>query len=326
MRSLRNLLAGVLALTPGVRAQTWADLSSIPIGTLQEHITLALSPIQLATVGGLDQAGSTIPALLLYDIPNNTWKQGAPAPTALNHPNAAVHDGKIYLLGGLTGVSGWRATANSWVYDPAANSWTALAAMPAAAARGSAASAVYNGTVFLAGGIPSSGGRTVDTVSAYNIASNSWVDLPELATRLPGARDHASYAQVGTKFYILGGRENGVNAVKDTVFILDMADLAAGWKTSPAKMPTARGGLAAAAIGTKIYTFGGEGNRAPNTRGVFNQTEVYDTIADSWATLPAMKLPRHGMSAAEVGGKIYVPGGGIVQGQGATEVFDVFTP
>jgi len=200
--------------------------------------------------------------------------------------------------------------------------------MPASEARGSAAAVAYNNTIYLAGGIPSSGGRTVDTVSAYHISSNTWISnsLPEVARRLPEARDHAGYAIVGSKFYVLGGRANGVTAVKDTVFILDLADLQKGWRVVEMKMPTARGGLVAAAVGEKIYTFGGEGNPAAGKRGVFEQVEVFDTATEKWESVGAMKLPRHGTSAVTVDGKVYIPGGAVVQGMGGTEAFDVFSP
>ena len=74
-------------------------------------------------------------------------------------------------------------------------------------------------------------------------------------------------------------------------------------------MPGPRGGLAAAAAGKKIYTFGGEGNRA-NPKGVFPDVAVYDIVTDSWETAAPMTVPRHGFGAASVGDKVYVPGGG----------------
>ena len=76
-------------------------------------------------------------------------------------------------------------------------------------------------------------------------------------------------------------------------------------------MPTPRGGISVAAIGRKIYTFGGEGNPDPEAGDVFNQTEVYDVQADCWAKLSPMDLPRHGFAAVSVGDIIYTPGGGI---------------
>jgi len=311
-------------------AQSWTDLSPVPLSALQEHITLSPNPNQIITLGGM-VGSNTTDTVFLYSIPNNTWTTLSPLPIPLNHPNAIVSPSspdKIYLLGGLTEAPNWPATPNSYIYDVPSNTWRLLKPMPSALARGSAASAIYNTTIFLAGGIPRSSGRTLDTVSAYHIPSDSWVTLPDAASRLPAARDHAGYAQIGSKFFVIGGRENGVRAVKDTVFILDMTDLGAGWKTSSARMPTARGGLVAAAVGSRIYTFGGEGNVKEGSRGVFDQVEVYDSEGDRWLTEleGVMRVPRHGTSAVSVDGRVYIPGGGVVEGVGATSGFDVFVP
>ncbi|KAK3314477.1 hypothetical protein B0H66DRAFT_563013 [Apodospora peruviana] len=198
--------------------------------------------------------------------------------------------------------------------------------MPPSQSRGAASTIQSNGIIFLAGGLPNGTGDSLDIVSAYNVSSESWIELPSQAARLPAARDHAGHATIDGKFYVLGGRKNGGTNVQDTVFILDVNDLEAGWRTSEAKMPTPRSGIAAAALGNKIYTFGGEINPAPGSRGVFTECEVYDTVADSWERLPAMQVPRHGTSAAGVGGRIYIPGGAVQNGMGGVDVFDVFTP
>ena len=173
-----------------------------------------------------------------------------------------VYHGKIFVLGGLSGAAGWPATSNSWVYDPQKDSWSPLAPVPSSVARGAAGTGTYKGIIYLGGGILSLNGPTVDIVSAYEIASNKWIDLPAAASRLPGGRDHTATVQIGSKLYMTGGRENGATNTKDTVFILDMANVSVGWQTARGKMPTARGGLAAAAVGHRIYTFGGEGNTA----------------------------------------------------------------
>jgi N-acetylneuraminic acid mutarotase len=168
---------------------SWTELAAIPIGTLQEHTTVAISSTQIATVGGLVQPnGRTTPTVLLYDIPSNTWKQAAPLPVGLNHPNAAVVDGKIYSLGGLESPGGgggfnWRGIPNVWSYDPATDKWTALESMPADQARGSSAVGVYNKTIFLAGGLPGTSSRTVTLVSAFDTAANKWLTLPEPACK-----------------------------------------------------------------------------------------------------------------------------------------------
>ena len=102
------------------------------------------------------------------------------------------------------------------------------------------------------------------------------------------------------------------SVVRGTVFELDLTNTTAGWQTSDAQMPVARGGLSGGVVGSKIYTFGGEGN--PNSAtGVFNQSEVFDTDSQQWTELAPMAAPRHGTSAAAVGNLVYIPGGGLQQ-------------
>ncbi|KAK0741790.1 hypothetical protein B0T21DRAFT_119815 [Apiosordaria backusii] len=322
----------------------WQTLPSISNFPRQEHVTLALSPSSLAIFGGIlptNDSSSPIPYLTtnllqIYSLTNQTWTFGAPAPVALNHPNAAVVNGKIYLLGGLGELDNWawRPSPLSFVYDPATNNWSDLPPVPAnETPRGSAAMGVHNGVIYLAGGltllplVPGLGPQqTTDVVSAFDTKTNTWVTLPEKARRLPEGRDHAGGAVYKDKFYVLGGRRNGQDNVKDTVFELDLGRLSKGWVLKKGRMPTPRGGLAAARVGGKVYTLGGEGNKVNGTEGVFPQVEVYEVQRDKWERLRDMEVPRHGTSAVGVGGGLYVPGGGIKQGGAPVDRFDVFWP
>lgn len=347
--SLAALTNAVLGATTG----TWQVLSPIPIATRQEQATVAINSTTLAIIGGIvpdlsssngtttNSTGFTTTNIVqLYDIPSDTWRTAAPAPVEINHANAGVVNGKIYLLGGLvftpTGQSdqgSWVAIPNSWVYDSSTDEWAELEATPADLARGAAVVGVYSSKIYLAGGLrlldllPITGTQdTVANVTAFDTISGSWVtDLPAAAQQLPEARDHAVGAVVGSTFYVLGGRDRGQTNVKDTVFALDLEDLEAGWRTSSGRMPTARGGLSAGTVGTRVYTFGGEGNQAVIT-GVYNETEVFDTAAETWTRLSPMRLPRHGTAAVAVEGRVYVPGGGIVQGATPVNVTDVYIP
>jgi hypothetical protein len=52
----------------------------------------------------------------------------------------------------------------------------------------------------------------------------------------------------------------------------------------------------------------------PNfTTGVFNQTDVVDTVVQQLTELWSMAVPHHGTRAAAIGSRIYVPGGGLQQ-------------
>lgn len=334
---------------------SWEILAPIPIAPRQEQTTVAINSTTIAILGGiipdLSSPNATITnstgfittnLLQLYDIPSNTWTLGPRTPVALNHVNAAVVDGKIYLLGGLvftpTGEStqgSWVAIADAWVYDPATPSatWTVLTGAPEPQARGASVLGVYGSRIYIAGGLqlldllPAVGTQaSVATVSAFDTATGAWVsDLPAVAQQLPEARDHAAGAVVGSMFYVIGGRVRGQTNVRDTVFALDLEDLGAGWRTSAARMPTPRGGLAGGVVGTRVYTFGGEGN-AEVSDGVFNETEVFDAATETWTRLAPMRLPRHGTAAVGVGGRVYLPGGGVVQGATPVDVLDAYIP
>lgn len=333
---------------------TWQDLGPIALQPRQEHTAVVLNATTLALVGGIipvaNGSGGNSPSdwvttdmFQLYNAATETWALGPSLPFAVNHPNTVVVENKLYLLGGLEpdAQGNWVATGKSYVLDLTAldgsssssASWRPLASAPADLVAGSAAvGAGRDGRVYLAGGlrqlIPQD---TVASVLAYDTAADAWLapsELPAAAATMPGGgRDHAGSAVVDGTLYVVGGRRNGQENVRDTVFALDLRDPAAGWATRAGRMPTPRGGLAAAAVGRRIYTFGGEGNPANGSMGVFPESEVYDVERDCWERLEPMELPRHGLWAVALAdGGVYLPGGGIRQGGAAVRKFDVFWP
>ncbi|TLS26756.1 hypothetical protein PpBr36_04287 [Pyricularia pennisetigena] len=321
----------------GTDLGSWQDLGFIALQSRQEHTAVALNDTTFALVGGIIPAegsdGGNTPdswattnMFQLYDTATGEWSLGPPLPFAVNHANAVVVDGKVYLLGGLApdADGNWVKTGQSYVLDGLGGGWSALRPMPDEASRGSAAVGAAGDLLFLAGGmtrlIPQS---TIASVVAYNVTADEWItDLPDL----PEPRDHAGSAVIDGTLYVVGGRAFGQNNTKDTVYALDLQDPEAGWETKQGHMPTPRGGVAAAAVGHKIYTFGGEGNQAEGSGGVFSETEAYDVVSDSWERLREMEVPRHGSWAVAIGDGVYLPGGGVRLGGAAVDRFDVFWP
>ena len=129
---------------------------------------------------------------------------------------------------------------------------------------------------------------------------------------------------------MIGGFNHGGFNSTNHVFILDLLDLAAGWKEG-ASMPTLRATFAAGVVGSKIVTIGGEGNAtraAEIPLRVFNEIEVYDTVTDSWesrGTLPAKEKGRQGPGVS-VDGKIYIAGGYDTAPVGPLDRLDVYVP
>ncbi|KXX74885.1 Influenza virus NS1A-binding protein [Madurella mycetomatis] len=335
------------AVFPNPGRGTWQTLAPIADYPRQEHVTLALSETSIGVLCGIVPRGNstgpfeTTDLFQIYDIPTDTWRTAAPAPVPLNHPNAAVLNGTLYLLGGLTDqrtASAWQATPQSYFYDPAADAWTPLPDIPSDTdtPRGSAAMAVdaERGLIYLAGGLTrlplDTGGtdqETVDDVSVFDVRRRQWGRLPRAARRMPARRDHAGAAVVDGVLYVLGGRDRGQANVRGEVFALglDPKGLRRGWVTKRGRMPTPRGGVAAAEVDGKVYVFGGEGN-PKGVNGMFTEVEVYDTRRDRWEKLADMEVPRHGTSAVSIGGGVYIPGGGIRQSGAPVNVFDVYWP
>ncbi|KAH6664771.1 hypothetical protein F5X68DRAFT_217636 [Plectosphaerella plurivora] len=224
----------------------------------------------------------------------------------MNHPNLASAANRLFVLGGLSGnINGsFYGLRDAFEYDPVANTWETLPSLPEGTGRGSSIVGVYRDEIILAGGVERIelryGGEqlTVDTVSAFNIRTHTWRSLPPL----PEGREHAGGAVIGDKFYVVGGRFMGEANVRDTVLELSLKTWQ--WSSGRAPMPTARGGISVAAVGNRIFAFGGEGNPDPTSGNTFNESEVYDRLAP-------MPIPRHGFAAVAVGGTIYTPAGGI---------------
>ena len=91
-----------------------------------------------------------------------------------------------------------------------------------------------------------------------------------------------------------------------TAFVSDNvnpSDVPERWQTvSP--MPTARYGFALANYDYKIYAISGQAEA-----GITGVVERYDTVSDQWESMASKPLPVRDISAAVVGGKIFVPGG-----------------
>jgi N-acetylneuraminic acid mutarotase len=302
--------------TSNQKEYCWKALTPVPGGLRQEHGAAALQN-SIYVVGGVRKASATATmattsSVDIYHVDTNQWSKAAPLPMELHHPNVVAANGYIYVLGGLHGGFPWQMTPNSYRYDPKANKWDTLAPMPAPA-RGSSILGVHGQTIYVAGGLRAMGTAT-DAVSSYDIASGNWTVRP----RLPEARDHSGGGFIGDDFYVVGGRVGSPTARRGTVYVFSPA--VHKWTTERASMPSQRGGIAVAIVGTKIYTFGGEGNPTAGTKGVYSNSEMYDTVSNSWSKEVPMKVPRHGTAAVTVGDGIYIPGGGAAGGGGAEPV------
>ena len=87
-----------------------------------------------------------------------------------------------------------------------------------------------------------------------------------------------------------------------------------------ANLPVPRSGLGLSAFENRLYAIAGE-----TRRGVSGVVEVYNPDTNSWADLADKPTPVADVSAAVVGGKIYIPGGRLDSGT-MTDVLEIYDP
>jgi N-acetylneuraminic acid mutarotase len=284
-------------------AATWQALAPLP-ASRQEHGVAVLRG-RLFVVGGLAPNGTRVEA---YDPTTDRWTSHEPLPLRVDHPNIAAAGDKLYLLGSAQ-------DRNTYVYDPfgpdAALGW--IQRQPAPVPRAAAAVGVIGDRIFLAGGF---GGAVYNgtELQIYDPARDTWQSSSRgEVPPLPVGRNHVPGAVLDGLLYVLGGREGGTrDGLHSRVDVYD--PVARAWSVRAA-MPTARGGAAAGVVGGRIVVTGGEGNAA-DPKGIFPQTEIYDPARDSWTVSTPMRIPRHGMGAAGIGDRLYVPAGGTLEGGG----------
>ena len=256
----------------------------------------------------------------VLDAAGEHWSLKAPLPFPCNHIALAEIDGRIYAFGGF--IEQNRCPhSRCYVYDAALDRWSPIA--PLGRPRGAASAVVVDGRIHLLGGRDV---RSVEWHEVYDPEADSYrilAGMPGSTKTQPfvGQRDHMGVVVVDGRIHAIAGRmdsydfNTGLHAVYDP-----KAD---GWSFR-APLPTPRSGPSAALYRGRILVIGGEA-----TGRVFGTNEAYDPATDSWEALAPMALPRHGLhgaTAALLGDRVHIPGGGPLPGgsiQGAYH--DAFT-
>lgn len=297
----------------GAPPAPWSPCPRLPGGPRQETAVVAREG-ELYVLGGFDGASRVVSTVEIYDPVRGAWRAGPALPVSMHHAHAAVVGSRLFVLGFLRGLD-FRADGRGYVLEPGATAWAPVASMPAGTERGGGATAVVGTRIYVLGGLR---GGAVTDVSIYDTTTDTFTVGPAL----PEPRDHLGAAGVGEQVVVIGGRTGRIESHQSDTWILDRDVIT--WR-SARPMPTSRGGFALAALGSRLYVFGGEGN-GREASGVFADVEVYDVAADTWAAEAPMPEPRHGTGAAALGGTLYVPGGADRQAFAAVATCTARTP
>jgi N-acetylneuraminic acid mutarotase len=312
----------VLLTTSAVRAQErWVKRAPFPEPS--QEIAGAAANGKLYIFGGLRAEPNSTPKGLVweYDAAADKWTKKKPMPLPAHHLAVAEYQGKIYLFGGaaqrVPGGGNWFPINNAWEYDPATDSWKALAPMPTA--RGAAVAAAVGDKIYVIGGASVHPGaklvslgpnpilphRALPTNEAYDPATNTW----ETRSPMPTARNHAAIGVVNGKIYVLGGRIGSVFVGASPTDVVEEYDPATDmWGFAKARMPMPRTGTAYGTYEGKIYVAGGE-YLDNDVVGTYRDLDAFDPVTDTWTSLPPLSIPRHGLVGAVIGDHFYVVSG-----------------
>ena len=243
-----------------------------------------------------------------YHPDTRTWRKLAMTPMEFHHFQAVVIDGKIALIGAMTGKYPHEIPIpNIWFFDPSENKWSKGPEIPETRRRGGAGVVVDGDLVYLVCGIQNGHWNGfIPWLDSFNTKTGEWKQLPDA----PHARDHFQSALVNGKIINAGGRTTYAETKQTfnlTVPEVDAYDINAGtWSTYPAKIPTPRAGCMAASRDGKVIILGGESGSQAQAH---NQIEAFTVADGTWATLPPMKQGRHGTGAVFIGDKLYLAAG-----------------
>ncbi|HEX2194068.1 MAG TPA: kelch repeat-containing protein [Candidatus Limnocylindria bacterium] len=271
---------------------------------------------------------------------SGVWEILDPAPVARIEAASAVHEGWIWLAGGLNADGS--ATDETWRYEPGTGAWERGPTLPEALHH---AALVSTGeSLLLIGGYAGASFATPEaTVLALNVAGDGW----EPAASLPDARAAGAAVWDGGRVLYAGGVTSGGSVSRDVLAFDDEQWSVLGQMVAPrehlaaathgdgrawllggrtlslesnvgtveyvegsvvarvGELPTPRGGTAAfylPSVGACL-----SGGEEPNL--AYDVVECIDEDLQV-TTLPPLAEPRHGHAAAVVDGAVYVLLGG----------------
>jgi hypothetical protein len=310
-------------------------LAPMPIAVQEIYPVLHQGEIYVA--GGLSDAlpaqdGQMTAAVQIYDLVKNRWRRGPDLPEGRHHAQLVSVGHDLYLLGGFIRTQhagndnfwqdgNWQASADILKLAPQATTWQLVGQLPKPLAE--TVSFVKDQQIHLLGGRSPAG---ADNSQWQHHLDQDWhwqinplaLPAPDAVTelaKLPVKKNSAAMAVWNQQAWWLGGRNR---ALGNTAGIAAFDFASRGWlpAAQTPDLPQAQAGLAAAAIGTQICVFGGEGSQEPNN--VFHTIWCFTPKTGHWQATGQMQPARHGHGAVAVGNAVYLMGGATVAGLNKT--------
>lgn len=217
----------------------------------------------------------------LDSLVSGAWRREQPTPFLQAEGVAASVDGRLIYIGGQTPYSSQnrfrsdhQATSQVWRYD--GFGWVEMVDKARSPVLASAASAVFEDSIYLFGGVDGQGESSNETYR-YNPHSDSWAQLkPMPRSPRPPGRDGqwgGGAARIGGRIYVVGGQwydRNGGGLYSD---VLEYDPAKDSWRAvSPWTRP--RHGFGVVSLDGNLYAAGGGAGY-----GWYNASSALDRFA-----------------------------------------------
>ena len=299
LRLLHIVLLGSLVWPAA--AQQWEP--QLPMDQPRTGLAAAVLDGQIYLLGGRDQFDAVLDTAVRYDPVSG---QVFPLPAmgkARTEAAAVVFEGRIFVIGGR-GAGGDNDVLNDVeFYDPNDNRWRPFVSLTE---KRQGLVAVANDTSIVVAGGSNDQNQFLESIEFYNPSEQRWeavlTENPSDGSLAPlELTPRAALAAAGVEghvFFLGGFGPSGPLSVVE--------GLGADGSLVPLMpLPTARGNLAATAIGDSVYVIGG----LDGTNRALADVQRYDLNTNTWEPMPRLFIARQGCAAVAVGDRLYVFGG-----------------
>jgi N-acetylneuraminic acid mutarotase len=227
----------------------------------------------------------------------DVWTSLAPLPAPVEGASIASIGNKIYTAFGYDAGNSRKMR----IYDIDKDTWSMGAMAPPGYESAEGVGLAHDGKFYSVGGRSIAGDG--QELLMYDPVLDSWTVLPSMTY----GRQGLAAVVVGDYIYAIGGRtDGGPFATSAPMAWVEKYDIFNGTWTTVASLPVGRSDLAAAAVGGKIYIFGGY-----DGTNVLNSVMMYNPETDTWtggfAPVPTLRGALYGVGTK--GNKVYVIGG-----------------
>ena len=301
----RKAVVSTTAPLPAWPALEWQKGAPSPWARVESPTAVVGGKLYL--FGGFTETLAAANQLDVYDPASDSWTRKKDMPTRVTHLNPALDGPTIWFAGGFKGKHPGPVTDEVWKYDHTADTWSVGPPLPEARAGGGLE--VVGRRLHYFGGYKSD--RQTDSADHWSLAldgGKGW----EREADLPDPRGHVSAAVLDGKLYALGGA-HGHDKTQNDLSSCHRFDPATKKWTQIASLPDGRSHFESSTLiyQGRILVVGGRCNQSTPMRNVVGDLLEYNPQADAWRVVGELPVKVLAPSAAIIGGRLIVTGGGL---------------